>query len=199
MPYIPISPSGSALSIFTCSALHSGKLPLAASTLWAPLASGFDLNSTSGVDSRRGLGIERMGFVSPSSSARLWFGGSCSHRSGWAFPLCWLLRSPSTAPAPFFCPFRPWGNGFPQQLLSGYLAISISFNLTQNSKSFVHYMLSNCLFECVLSCQDRKTKTLTGKSQEFWAQFRSVQFNSIRQTFTERGPLSLALCQELGI
>lgn len=52
------------------------------------------------------------------------------------------------------------------------------FNLTQSSKSCVHYMLSNYLFECALSlCQDRKTKTLTGKSQEFWAQFSSVQFN----------------------
>lgn len=81
----------------------------------------------------------------------------------------------------------------------GTLPSLFHFNLTQSSKSCVHYMLSNYLFECALSlCQDRKTKTLTGKSQEFWAQFSSVQFSSIWQTFTERGPLSLALCQELG-
>lgn len=95
-------------------------------------------------------------------------------------PLCWQQLSPSSVPAPFPYPCRP--GVVTASPSSSSLGASLSlFPLTLSRR------LNNLFITCssitsqsvpCASCRDRKTKTLTGKSQEFWAQFSSVQFNS---------------------
>lgn len=157
------------------------QLPSVAWDIWASLASGFHWVPPVRDPSRSWVGGATGWILSLLAPlCRLWFGNGCIHDAYQAGPLSWLQLLPNPSPAPLLLPCRLRGGyGFLQWLVSGCFAM-VSFNPAQFSLNnpFITHSPVTSLFLC--SCQDRKTKTLTGKSQEFWA-----QFNSIQQTFTE--------------
>lgn len=88
-----------------------------------------------------------------------------------SFSCCQLLHRLSS-------PFKAWSSsGFPQQLVSGCFRIYLTL-LRPLNNLFITCSPVTSLRVPSASCQDRETKTLTGKSWEFWVQFSSVQFNS---------------------
>lgn len=121
---------------------------------------------------------------------------------GWALippaplPGCGLAVAASVAPVgqPFpagcssrhvlhlFPSFAPSGQGVTASHSSSSLGTSSSLFPLSLPRPLHHLFITCSPITSVsvpsASCQDKKTKTLTGKSQEFWAQFRAVQFNS---------------------